>query len=124
MRGHESRDLLSDRRFEIALYWLPAAAVVASGFLQIGQAWRAVIWTVALATMGIGCLTNAVRCGRIHCYFTGPFFLAMAAIALLYGLGILPLGHFGWNIITLVVVIGALVLYRLPEALLGRYQKR
>jgi hypothetical protein len=124
MQDDESRDLLSDRRFEIAIYWLPAAALIASGSLHIGQAWRTVIWTVALTIMGVGCLANAVRCGRVHCYFTGPFFLAMAAIALLYGLGVLSIGHHGWGIIGLAVLIGAVLLCWLPEAALGRYRER
>jgi hypothetical protein len=32
--------------------------------------------------MGVACIVNALRCGRVHCYLTGPFFLLMAVIAL------------------------------------------
>jgi hypothetical protein len=71
--------------------------------------------------MGVGCLANAARCRRVHCYLTGPFFLAMAAVALLFGLGILHLANAGWNIIAGAVVAGAVLLTWLPEALFGAY---
>src|SRR3989442_15948432 len=41
------------------------------------------IWTLAFTVMGIACVVNAVRCGRVHCYFTGPFLLLLAAASLL-----------------------------------------
>lgn len=28
--------------------------------------------------MGLACLANAARCRRMHCYFTGPYFLLLA----------------------------------------------
>ena len=40
-------------------------------------------WFVALVWMGAACLVNASRCGRRHCFFTGPFFIAMAIVAVL-----------------------------------------
>ena len=73
--------------------------------------------------MGIACTVNALRCGRVHCYLTGPFFLVMAFVALLYGLGILHLGRNGWNLLGLIALIGTLALWCLPEMLLGKYRK-
>jgi hypothetical protein len=105
------------------LYWLPAIAIVAVGPLAISSAWRAVVWTVALATMGTSCIVNALRCGRVHCYLTGPFFFLMALAALSYGLGILHLGGNGWNLLGLITLIGAIALWYLPEMFLGRYRK-
>lgn len=118
----EARDILSNRLILLALYWLPALVIVASGFFKIGVAWRTAIWVVALTTMGGACIANAIRCGRVHCYVTGPFFLVMGIVALLYGLGAVPLGKHGWNLIGLTVLIGAILLYCLPEAFLGRYR--
>lgn len=123
MRDNAGRDLLSDRWFELAIYWLPVAAIVASGIARVDAFWRTGIWSVALATMGLGCLANALRCGRTHCYFTGPFFLLMATVTLLYGLGIISLGRFGWNIISVGTLLGAIILCWLPESVLGRYRK-
>lgn len=120
---NESRDVLSRRWIVLVIYWLPAAVVIASGFFPIGPAWRGALWAVALATMGIGCVANALRCRRVHCYATGPFFLAMAAVALLYGFGALPLGERGWNLLGAMVLGGAIVLCYIPERLFGTYRR-
>ena len=40
-----------------------------------------IAWPVAFTWMGIACVFNATRCGRMHCYFTGPFFLLLAAVS-------------------------------------------
>ena len=73
--------------------------------------------------MGAGCVANALRCGRVHCYFTGPFFLIMAIVALLYGLGIVPLGRFGWNTLAAIALVGVLIFYSVPEVFIGRYRR-
>ncbi len=120
----DSLDLLSDRFATIAIYWFPIAVLIASGFFAIGNAWRSAIWAIALVTMGGGCVVNALRCGRVHCYATGPFFLLMAAVAVLYALGVVPLGPRGWNTIALVTLVGGVALYYLPELFFGRYRPR
>jgi hypothetical protein len=120
--SNASRDILSRRCIVLLIYWLPAAAIVASGFFDIEPATRGALWAAALATMGIGCVANAVRCGRVHCYVTGPFFLVMAAVALLYGVGALALGKQGWNLLGAVALVGALVLIYVPERLFGTYR--
>src|SRR5437763_17075122 len=55
---------------------------------------RTALWAASLAVMGVACLINASRCGRVHCRFTGPFFILGALTSLGYGLGLLPLGPF------------------------------
>ena len=45
-----------------------------------------VLWPTMLTFMGVACLLNARRCGRIHCYSTGLFFLLLALTGLLYAL--------------------------------------
>jgi len=120
----KSRDILSSRWRVFLLYWLPAIAIVVAGVPAVSNGWRTVVWTVALATMGVACTVNALRCGRVHCYLTGPFFLLMALIALSYGLGLLHLGGKGWNLLSLTILIGAIALGCLPEMLLGKYRQR
>ena len=120
----KSRDILSSRWRVFLLYWLPAIAIVAVGPLAISNGWRAVVWTVALATMGMACIVNALRCGRVHCYLTGPFLLLMALAALSYGLGSLHLGGNGWNLLGLITLIGTIALWFLPEMFLGKYRQR
>jgi len=61
-------------------------------------------------------LTQCRQCGRIHCYFTGPFFLVLAGVALLYGVGWLPLGAKGWSTLSAALLIwqrGALLRARM-----------
>ena len=120
----KSRDILSSRWRVFLLYWLPAIAIVVAGAPAISNGWRTIVWTVALATMAVACIVNALRCGRVHCYVTGPFFLLMALVALSYGLGILHLGWNGWNLLGLVTLIGAITLWFLPEMFLGKYRQR
>jgi hypothetical protein len=119
-----SRDILSNRTLAFGLFWFPALILVASGFIDLGQTWRTVVWVIVLTTIGSACVANAMRCGRVHCYATGPFFLVMAIVALVYGLGLVPLGKHGWNTIGLAVLVGAIALCSLPEAFLGKYRGR
>jgi len=116
----KSRDILSSRLRVFLLYWLPAIAIVVAGVPAINSGWRTVVWTGALGTMGVACIVNALRCGRVHCYLTGPFFLLVALVALSYGLGILRLGGNGWNLLGLITLIGAIALWYLPEMFFGK----
>ena len=119
----KSRDILSSRWRVFILYWLPAIAIVVAGAPAISNGWRTVVWVVALAIMGAACMVNALRCGRVHCYITGPFFLLMALAALLYGLGILHFGGNGWNLLGLIGLVGTIAFWYLPEMFLGKYRK-
>ena len=91
---------------------------------NLGGVYPAIAWPLALAFMGAVCLVNALRCGRRHCYFTGPYFLLLATLSLLYGLGILDLGKRDWSWLSLALVIGAFVLICVPEWLFGKYAHR
>lgn len=118
-----SRDILSSPWLAFAVFWLPAIAIVVVGSSRFNSGWRTVVWTVALSTMGTACIANALRCGRVHCYITGPFFLVMALVTLLYGLSVVPLGASGWSLIGLTILAGAIALCCLPELFFGKYRK-
>jgi len=100
-------------------FGIPAAILLISP--TIGTRYLVIVWPVLLTFMGVACLLNARRCGRTHCYVTGPFFLILAGIALLYGIRILPLGTMGWSTLSAAFAIGGIVLCCVPEVLLGRY---
>jgi hypothetical protein len=102
----DSRDLLSKPSVTFLVFWLPAIAIVATGSSHFSAAVRTIVWPAALITMGAACTVNATRCGRLHCYFTGPFFFLMAAVILFYGFGVLRLGENGWNLIGLTLLGG------------------
>ena len=119
----ESRDIFSSTWLTVVLFLVPAIAIGVTGGSDFGSSWRTVVWTAALGIMGTACIANAVRCGRLHCYVTGPFFLALAVVTLLYGLGVVPLGRNGWSLIGLAILIGAIVLCCVPEMLFGKYRR-
>ena len=108
----------STRAFTLA-WGLPIAAFVAATF--VGPSVKTVIWTAALIWMGAACLANARRCGRTHCYFTGPFFLLMTIPVLLHGFGIVSLGPTGWRWLGMTVGVGGGGLWFLSELIWGRY---
>jgi uncharacterized membrane protein HdeD (DUF308 family) len=118
-----ARDILLSPWLTFCLYWVPVIAIAMTAAPHVTSGWRTVVWTAALSVMGAACLINAARCGRMHCYLTGPFFLLMALVTLLYGLGLLSLKGNGWNLIGLTILIGAILLCCLPELFLGKYRK-
>jgi hypothetical protein len=119
--GSEQRDVLCSGT-KMFLFWCLPAFAFALGFFA-WPAVRTVLWTLSLGFMGTLCLLNASRCGRIHCYFTGPFFILGAMASLGYGIGLLPFGPSGWKWIGNITIIGAIVLSAIPEFVFGRYRR-
>ncbi len=122
--SHTEQDLASNSWISVLVWLLPIGALFLSGFFPLSTPPRAAIWTVANATMGLACVINAMRCGRLHCYFTGPLFILLALAAALIGVGVLPAGKETWNTLGTIFSIGTIVLYFVPEALFGRYVTR
>lgn len=117
------QDWVASSRAYIVAWGIPTAALLL-GILLPPPA-RTIIWSTALVWMGAACISNALRCGRLHCYLTGPFFLLMAAATLLHGFDVLWLGPNGWLWLGLtLVVVGWGLLWYLPERLWGKYSTR
>lgn len=116
------RDWVSDRRSYALAWGLPTTAILAAALAPVPV--RTLVWSAALVWMGAACLANARRCGRTHCYLTGPFFLLSAGAVLAHGSGLLPLGPHGWAWLGGTVAIGAALLWFVSEALGGRYVRR
>src|SRR5438128_4700468 len=112
----EKANDLINKRAAWLLWYIPAAAVLAGSFWAQARAW---LWVPAFVVMGAGCLANAARCGRFHCYVTGPLFLLAAVFVALSAFGIVAL-HPG---LFLLVVFGACCLAMCAEIPLGRYRK-
>jgi len=98
---------------------LPAIALAGAAFSDIEK----LVWAPMLTWMGVACMVNARRCSRMHCHFTGPFFLVMAFLSLLYSLDALPLGAHGWAWLGGAIVVGWLGLRTAPERLWGPYRR-
>ena len=105
----------------LLFYGLPTAVLIASQFFTRDAVLIAWIWAAGMTVMGLACLANARRCHRVHCYFTGPWMLLMAALFLLYATGWLPLSGtvFAWLVNG--AWIGILVLWFGSEMVWGRY---
>jgi len=110
------------RRLPSLLVWkLPMAVLVGTALLDLSPPVRGLMWTLAFATMGFGCVRNALRCRRLHCYFTGPLFLGLAALSRLHGTGTFDLGLNGWGWIGGIALVGGIGLTVLPERVWERY---
>ena len=116
------RDWVSSA-WSYAIAWgAPTIGLISSVFFE--HPTRTMIWTIALVWMGTACLINAHRCGRRHCYLTGPFFLFLAVLGVFHGYKFIWLGSYGWTFLWIsLVVIGGGVLWYLPEKIWGKYRK-
>jgi hypothetical protein len=118
-RAFERKDLASTAA-RTAITWGPGIVLmILTG--QLGGWARTAGWTVALTWLGALCVLNYSRCRRVHCMFTGPFFLAMAVVTLLVGTGMLSFAQNSWTVIGDVVLIGGIGLCFGPELIWGRY---
>jgi len=70
--------------------------------------------------VGTGCILNARRCRRLHCYISGPaFFLGAAALGL-FAAGIALLGaHSLTNIVS--ITLAVVLLSFVPEMIWRKY---
>lgn len=99
------------------LVWCLPALLLAVGLLwSQGRFW---LWTPALVVAGAACVVNATRCGRLHCYFTGPLYLLGAAYLVGAKLGTVPLRPFWF----LGLIVSASAVAQLAELPLGKYAK-
>lgn len=116
------RDWVSSPSAYLVAWGIPSAVLVVGLFLPPTA--RTSAWSTALIWMGIACILNALRCSRLHCYLTGPFFLLMAGATILHGFDIISLGPDGWIWLGLtLVVVGAGLLWYLPERIWGKYTR-
>jgi hypothetical protein len=80
----------------------------------------ALIWVVLLVWMGTGCILNARRCHRPHCYISGPAFLLGAAALGLFTADVLTFGPHSLNTIAGVTLVVALLSF-VPEMIWKKY---
>jgi hypothetical protein len=65
------------------LWGLPSALFLVGIVWDAARPW---LWIPSLAVAGLACVANSARCGRLHCFVTGPLF-AVAALATLLDAG-------------------------------------
>lgn len=101
-------DLAADKVIAFVLWKIPWV------FIAIGMLWQAprdILWSIALAWIGGGCLANALRCGRVHCSVMGPSFLVLGLLSFAMTFGWLS---FGWSYVWGAAGLLVLLAY-LPE---------
>ena len=104
----------------IAWWGLPIALSVGAGAMHLPFRMGAGVCAVAFAWMATGCLLNARRCHRVHCYISGPVLLLGAIMAGLVASGVADLGPrtFG-NAVSAILVLALLSF--VPELVWKRY---
>lgn len=114
-----ARDWAGSARSYGLAWGLPLAAI-AAGFLVDVPA-RTAIWVIALAWMGTACIVNARRCGRTHCRYTGPYYLAMIFPVLVLGFGIVAANIYGWLALAALIVLGSKIVWWASERAFGKF---
>ncbi|MFL4980349.1 MAG: hypothetical protein ACJ8FV_17915 [Xanthobacteraceae bacterium] len=114
-----SHDWLRSPRTNLLAWWIPQAAIIAGLFVPVPL--RTVIWIVALIWMGTACILNAKRCGRTHCRYTGPYYLAMIVPTLVIGSGIVAVGIHGWLVLACIVLLGSKLIWWMTERAWGKF---
>jgi hypothetical protein len=111
----------STSRFAI-LWGIPIAAIIFTNFGLVNPNINALILASSLFWMGMGCVWNARSCGRRHCFYTGPWFLIVSFIPLLEAANIIDFTTSEWNFYSSTTLIGAVLLWIIPEKLWGKYR--
>ena len=79
----EKNDFAASTRTFLFFWGVPIAAIVLASFLTPPTS--ILVRASALFWAGAACAVNAYRCGRLHCYITGPLLLLGGLAILLAG---------------------------------------
>jgi hypothetical protein len=118
-----ARKDLSGRAGSFLTVWI--APIVLAGALSLADLsglMSAAAWTIAFAWMGAACLVNARRCGRLHCFFSGPILLAGAILTGFAALGVVRVEPWAMAAIVTAALCLAALTFGL-ELIWGRYRR-
>jgi hypothetical protein len=116
---NESKDWVRSSSAFVIWWGLPIALGVGSGFLGLPLVQSAFLWAGLFAWMGAGCVLNALRCARLHCFISGPALWLGAIASGLIGFGVITGRHALGNVID--VTTALVVLSYVPEWFRGKY---
>ena len=117
----QTADWLASARTSTIAWWLPKIAMAATLLAPVPV--RATVWTAALGWMGAACILNSRRCGRTHCRYTGPYYLAMIVPVIVAGAGIVPLSLYGWIALGIVALGGSGLIWFATERAWGKFRQ-
>ena len=112
-------DWVGNARANILAWWIPKGAIIVALFAPVPV--RAAVWTVALIWMGTACILNARRCGRTHCRYTGPYYLAMIAPVVVLASGSVSAGFYGWFVLGILILAGSKIVWWATERAWGKF---
>jgi hypothetical protein len=118
---HSSRDWLRSTHTSLLAWWIPQAAIFAGLFAPVPV--RTPVWIIAVIWMGTACILNAKRCGRTHCRFTGPYYLAMIIPVLALGLGGISGSLSAWVVLGVVIILGGKTIWWTTERAWGKFSE-
>src|SRR5262249_16877532 len=101
------------------LWGVPVSAIVVGLLIDVPA--RTFIWIIALGWMGTACILNGRRCGRTHCRFTGPYYLAMIIPVLALGSGIVSFGLSAWLALAVLIILGSKLIWWGTERAWGKF---
>jgi hypothetical protein len=114
-----ARDWLASARSHALAWWIPQGAMIAA---LLAPEWvRAAIWIVALIWMGTACTLNARRCGRTHCRYTGPYYLAMILPVIVLAWGAVPDSMPVWLALGALILGGGKIIWWATERAWGKF---
>jgi hypothetical protein len=87
---------------------------------HLSQRVDAGVWALVFAWMATGCLLNARRCRRVHCFISGPVLLLGAIFATLAVFGVAEPGASMFSNIINGILLLALLSFA-PELIWRRY---
>jgi len=119
--GSEQRDLAKSMTGFMVAWGLPLVVMVGLNFVPLPDNLFQGIVVFGLAWMGVACLMNARRCRRVHCVFTGPWFLLGSATLLLDLLDILSLDADQATLVANAALLGGVALGYATEKIWGKY---
>ena len=70
--------------------------------------------------MGSACILNARQCGRTHCRYTGPYYLAMIIPVLVLVSSGVSANVYGWIVLGVVIFVGSKIIWWATEASMGK----
>jgi hypothetical protein len=114
-----SRDWLRSPRTNALAWWIPKGAIVAGLFFPPPA--RTGTWIIALVWMGTACILNARRCGRTHCRYTGPYYLAMIAPVLVVASRVISVDFYAWLSLAVLILGGSMIIWWATERAWGKF---
>src|SRR5262245_37316504 len=114
-----TRDWVGNARSNVLAWWIPKGAIVVALLAPVPL--RAAVWSIALVWMGVACILNAQRCGRTHCRYTGPYYLAMIVPVTLLATGIVSANIYGWLALALFIIGGGWIIWGATERAWGKF---